>query len=308
MPLQLPAIQQYQRKPDFLEDLLKGAKIGSQLAGMPEHIRQQRAASALQLQLQKAQTSKAEAEAASTPGDLAAGRALTQAQTKDFLTKSQFTPAANLAIQQSVQNQKNQQAYALAQAKAKSDDPLARARIIRLDKDMGTVNETASEAAEVGLPLLNQADAALASFKTRPGAGLVAWATPEGQLLKSKIMALKLQVIKTVHIGRMTQLEFNKIGDIVGSLNYDPEVLKKIFGDLREKLNTAVNKQHYYSSYVAKGGRNPDELASNWLKTLSDKEAPHDYNSPDSSMNHTIKSASGKTYTRAEVLKRIQEG
>jgi hypothetical protein len=193
---------------------------------------------------------------------------LIQQQTALARTKSLFTPdqALNQALE--MQRLKNSALFKTAQLKNIADSPFEKARAARLDKVLGTVNNNANEAMEAEMPLYHKLLGAIQAVPlgTGPLRQHIMWSTPQGQYLQALLNQNQGAYIKQFHLGRMTQYEFNLLRQARGgSATFRPALLKLV-KDQIEKAKLDIAKQHMYNTYVAGGGRNPDEIAGHWSK------------------------------------------
>jgi hypothetical protein len=251
----------------------------AKVAGLQQQMQQAAAMAPLQQQMEQQKLAQAQAmgplQQAAAQQQMEQARAmgplqqqLIQQQAALARTKSLFTPeqALNQALQ--AQQLKNQALLKAAQLKNQADSPFEKARAARMDKNLGTVNERAGEALEISLPLFNKilkaADAV--PLGTGPLAGRVLWASPEGQYLKGLIVQNQANFIKTIKLGRMSQIEFNLLRKARGEETTFTSALKKLVKDQIEKAKLDIAKQHMYNTYISGGGRNPDEIAMHWSK------------------------------------------
>lgn len=148
------------------------------------------------------------------------------------------------------------------------EDPFEQAQAQGLSKEWSDINTDASQALEHEMPLFKTLLDDVKNVKTGPGAGYLLWATPAGQKLASDLTNAQVDKIKTVHLGRMTQLEFNKISRGIGTANMFPSALKKIFSQVIARDVEAREKSKFYHKYLQKGGRNLEEVDSQWIDNL----------------------------------------
>lgn len=174
-----------------------------------------------------------------------------------------------------LQQLKNTGALEVAQARiagrAPKEGAFQQAQAKQLSGDVATINTAADEAQTKAKPLWQEVGGLIDKVVTGPGIGKIDWRSSDAQRLLQLITQAQGEYVKTFHLGRMTQYEFKLLQRAVGTPTMYRSVLKKIVNDHLRQAQEAISHQKYANDYIKKGGRNPIELSSSWVKELGNR-------------------------------------
>ncbi len=183
------------------------------------------------------------------------------------------------------------------------DDPFLKAQATQLSSEWNNINADAAQAREHEIPLyktllndINQTNL------VGPITGHINWASPAGQKLRADLTRAQGEFIKTFHLGRMTQIEFNFLKNAVGTANMYPSALRKIFADVLGKDNQSIAKANFYHNYITKGGRRSDEVDSQWIKAQPNILAEANKNAQNEVLQTRLGGLPGVTAEQVEAL------
>lgn len=145
-------------------------------------------------------------------------------------------------------------------------DPFLQAQATGLSKEWEDISSNAQQATEHELPLYNTLLDGLHQTNLVGPAGYVNWTTPAGQRLRANMTRAQGEFIKSFHLGRMTQLEFNFLKNAIGKQTMYPSALRALFKNVMAKDIEAQQKAKVYHDYLAGGGRTEFEADANWAK------------------------------------------
>lgn len=174
-----------------------------------------------------------------------------------------------------VQALKNQGVRQAAQAKAAMKAPseiaFQKEQGKQLVKDNATINTASNEAQTKAIPLWTEINKQLNKVITGPGIGHVNWRSADAQRLNQLIMQAQGLKIKSFHLGRMTQYEFNIIRKMVGTPTMYKKVLKKVVQKHLRDAQEAIEQQKFTAGYIKQGGRSPIEMSNQWVKEVGNR-------------------------------------
>lgn len=182
-------------------------------------------------------------------------------------------PAQQTAAQPDIQKQQDlntESTNILRGLTAKTqDDPFAKAQATALNGEWKNVSASATTAVQTELPLYKSLFEDMQKTNlTNPATGGFLWTTPQGQVLQADLTRAQGEFIKSFHLGRMTQLEFNFLKNAIGTSKMYPSALRKLFTKVMTKDYVAKAKSEFYHNYISKGGRKIDEVDESWIKAL----------------------------------------
>jgi len=173
--------------------------------------------------------------------------------------------------QQTLSEQANDVLNDVTRQAQQENDPFLKAQAQDLSKKYNDVSTDAQQATEKELPLYKTLLDDLHDTKlVNPLSGAISWTTPSGQKFRADLVRAQGEFIKTFHLGRMTQREFNMIKNAIGTSTMWPSSLRKLFGGVISKDYLAQDKFNHYSDYVAGGGRKLFEADKQWEDKLPD--------------------------------------
>jgi len=140
-------------------------------------------------------------------------------------------------------------------------------------KQLGDVNQQA-EISQKTIGKMNTLSSILEKMPLKPGlvSGSFLLTTPEGQEFIAALRDAQLDLIKQVHLGRMTQKEFDYIQSIIGSKHFFPAALRSIFDKVRARSQMDIGKQKYASEYLKEGKKDPITFETAWLDKVAQQE------------------------------------
>jgi len=185
------------------------------------------------------------------------------------------TPEQQKAAQPEIKQQQNMNQEAtnvLNSVVMKANkDPFSQGQATQLNSEWKNINSSATIAAQTELPLYKSLVHDLqATNLANPVTGHILWTTPAGQKLQADLTRAQGEFIKSFHLGRMTQLEFNFLKNAIGKATTYPSALRKLFTGVMGKDHQALLKAKFYHKYITGGGRKSTEVDESWLKSLPD--------------------------------------
>lgn len=203
---------------------------------------------------------------------------VTPAQATNEINKA--IPASNVATQEnneSVQPQVDEQKYIntnatniLKELNDGAEDPFLKAQGSALSVQWKNISSDATQATEKELPLYKTLLDNIHNTNLVGPAGFINWTTPAGQELRANMVRAQGEFIKSFHLGRMTQLEFNFLKNAIGKQTMYPSALRSLFKGVITKDIEAQQKAKTYYDYMAAGGRTQFEADANWTKKQPD--------------------------------------
>lgn len=151
-------------------------------------------------------------------------------------------------------------------------DEFEKGQLTNLNKTLKEVTDSAANAAEKEKPLYRDLIKAVDEVPSVFGTHLMDWASPAGQRFQALLARAQGEFLKTFHLGRMTQLEFNILGKAVGGKRMYTWELKNLFERQMRQLNQDINKAKFYHDYVGKGGRSAEDAAYKWLQKIETEQ------------------------------------
>lgn len=147
-------------------------------------------------------------------------------------------------------------------------------QLTQLNKDLADIHGSALHAAEHEKPLYQQLFDLVDELPSVPFRGTINWGTPSGQKFQALLAKAKGDLVKTFHLGRMTQREFDVLTAALGRERSYKSTLKDLFRNQLKEANQKIEHAKFYHDYVSKGGRSSEEAAFKWLNSIGEEATP----------------------------------